>query len=94
MAVDLIMLSKFGGPEQCVGAYVLDVNEGKVKTLLGRATVLATATDAVRQAVGLCPDVEFSCEDATRSDVAFVAEVIGSAIAEGAGTINIPDKTT
>ena len=61
------------------------------KLRMDRATVLATATDAVRQAAGLCPDVEFSCEDATRSDVAFVAEVIGSAIAEGAGTINIPD---
>lgn len=61
------------------------------KLRMDRATVFATATDAVRQAAGLCPDVEFSCEDATRSDVAFVAEVIGSAIAEGAGTINIPD---
>ena len=53
--------------------------------------VLATATAAVKQACGLSPDVEFSCEDATRSDPAFVAQVIGSAIAEGAGTINIPD---
>ena len=61
------------------------------KLRMDRATVLAAATDAVRQACGLCPDVEFSCEDATRSDPAFVAEVIGSAIAEGAQTINIPD---
>jgi len=47
--------------------------------------------DAVRLARSIVDDVEFSCEDATRSDPAFVAEVIGAAIAEGASTINIPD---
>jgi L-aspartate oxidase len=42
MAVDLITLAKFGGPEVCAGAYVLDVTEGRVKTVLARATVLAS----------------------------------------------------
>jgi L-aspartate oxidase len=42
MAIDLIMLSKYGGPEVCGGAYVLDAASGKVTTLLARATVLAT----------------------------------------------------
>lgn len=42
MAVDLITLSKYGGPEVCAGAYVLDVAQGKVETVLARATVLAT----------------------------------------------------
>jgi L-aspartate oxidase len=41
-AIDIITLSKFGGPEVCAGAYVLDVAEGKVVTILARATVLAT----------------------------------------------------
>jgi L-aspartate oxidase len=41
MAVDLIMLSKYGGPEVCAGAYVLDVGAGRVETILARATVLA-----------------------------------------------------
>jgi 2-isopropylmalate synthase len=36
-------------------------------------------------------EVEFSCEDATRSDPAFVAEVCREAIASGATTINLPD---
>ncbi len=40
--VDLILMSKFGGPEQCVGAYVLDNRGGSVNTVLARATVLAT----------------------------------------------------
>jgi L-aspartate oxidase len=42
MAVDLITLAKYGGPEVCAGAYVLDVERGKVVTVLARATVLAT----------------------------------------------------
>ena len=41
-AVDLIMHSKFGGPEECVGAYVLDEDQGEVVTILARAVVLAT----------------------------------------------------
>jgi L-aspartate oxidase len=41
-AVDLITLSKYGGPEVCAGAYVLDVAGGKVLTILARETILAT----------------------------------------------------
>ncbi|MEQ9094282.1 MAG: hypothetical protein RLN63_09245, partial [Miltoncostaeaceae bacterium] len=61
------------------------------KLKMSREQVLDAATDAVRLARSIVDDVEFSCEDATRSDVAFVAEVVGAAIAEGATTINIPD---
>jgi L-aspartate oxidase len=42
MAIDLITLANYGGPEVCAGAYVLDVTLGKVETFLARATVLAT----------------------------------------------------
>lgn len=42
MAIDLIMLSKYGGPEVCAGAYVLDSATGTVTTLMAKATVLAT----------------------------------------------------
>lgn len=41
-AIDLIMLSRFGGPDVCAGIYALDERTGKVETLLARATVLAT----------------------------------------------------
>jgi len=41
-AVDLILLSKFGGPDQCVGAYVLENATGIIDTILARATILAT----------------------------------------------------
>jgi L-aspartate oxidase len=40
--VDLILMSKFGGPDQCVGAYVLDNATGAIDTVLARATLLAT----------------------------------------------------
>ena len=42
MGVDLITLSNFGGPDRCVGAYVLDEQRGVVETVLARATLLAT----------------------------------------------------
>ncbi len=42
MGVDLITLTKFGGPDHCVGAYVLDEKTGTVETVLAKATVIAT----------------------------------------------------
>jgi L-aspartate oxidase len=42
MGVDLITLEKYGGPEICAGAYVLDVGAGRVLTVIARTTVLAT----------------------------------------------------
>jgi 2-isopropylmalate synthase len=56
-----------------------------------RAEVLRMTRDAVRLARALTPDVEFSAEDATRSDVDYLCEVCAIAVAEGARTINIPD---
>ncbi|MBZ0115382.1 MAG: L-aspartate oxidase [Sandaracinaceae bacterium] len=42
MAIDLIDLSKFGGPHQIAGAYVLDESKSEVHTFVACATVLAT----------------------------------------------------
>jgi L-aspartate oxidase len=42
MGVELLMQSRLGGPERCVGAYVLDERTGQVETILARATILAT----------------------------------------------------
>ena len=42
MGVDLITMGKFGGPDQCVGAYVLDEKKGTIETILARATLIAT----------------------------------------------------
>jgi L-aspartate oxidase len=42
MAVDLLSLAKYGGPDACFGAYVLDRESGEVETIIARATVLAS----------------------------------------------------
>jgi len=46
---------------------------------------------SVRYARNACPDVEFSPEDASRSEPDFLCRVLEAAIKEGATTINIPD---
>lgn len=53
--------------------------------------VLEQAVKAVKRARNLCSDVEFSCEDAGRSEIDFLCRVIEAAIDAGARTINIPD---
>ena len=42
MGVDLLTLAKYGGPDVCFGAYVLNGDTGQVHTILARATILAT----------------------------------------------------
>jgi 2-isopropylmalate synthase len=53
--------------------------------------VVEQARWAVGYARGRADEVEFSCEDATRSHPAFVARVCGEAVQAGATTINLPD---
>ena len=53
--------------------------------------VFERAVLATKQACNLMGDVEFSAEDASRSDVDFLCRVIEAVIAQGAKTINIPD---
>ena len=56
-----------------------------------RADVLGIVPEMVGYARSLVEDIEFSCEDAGRSDPEFLYEVIEAAISAGATTINIPD---
>ena len=56
-----------------------------------RKDVLGIVPDMVAYARSFVDDVEFSCEDAGRSDPEFLYEVIEAAIAAGASTVNIPD---
>ncbi|TAM42639.1 2-isopropylmalate synthase [bacterium] len=53
--------------------------------------ILELAKKATKLARGLCDDIEFSPEDATRSERSFLFRIIETAIKEGARTINIPD---
>ncbi|MFH1709586.1 MAG: 2-isopropylmalate synthase, partial [bacterium] len=53
--------------------------------------VLQIAVRSVKHAKSLCPDVEFSCEDAGRSDPKFLYRIIEAVINAGANVVNIPD---
>lgn len=56
-----------------------------------KAEALKNAVWAVEYASSLCRDVEFSAEDATRSDHEFLYEIFSAAIAAGATVLNVPD---
>ncbi len=56
-----------------------------------RQQVLDMAVNAVKLAKSFCDDVEFSAEDASRSDVDYLCSVIEAVIDTGATTVNIPD---
>jgi len=56
-----------------------------------RDEVLDMIDGSVRLAKSLTPDVEFSAEDATRSEIDFLCRAVGLAVEAGATTINIPD---
>jgi 2-isopropylmalate synthase len=61
------------------------------KLNMTRKQVVERVREMVSYARSLCEDVEFSPEDAGRSDPEFLYEVLGVAIAAGATTLNIPD---
>ena len=61
------------------------------KLKLSRAEVVRRAVEAVGIARSHCNDVEFSAEDASRTEPDFLVEVVEQVIAAGATTVNIPD---
>ena len=63
----------------------------KYKLKKAKSEILRLAAEGVRRARSFCGDVEFSPEDASRTENDFLAAVVEAVIAEGAGTVNIPD---
>ena len=63
----------------------------KHKLRMTREEVLDRVRESVAFAKGFVSDVEFSCEDATRSDWSYLVQVFQAAIEAGATTINVPD---
>src|SRR5690606_13223579 len=61
------------------------------KLRMSRAQVLESIAEHVSLARSLCADVEFSAEDASRSDPEFLVKAFEAAIQAGATTLNIPD---
>src|SRR5262249_41084146 len=63
----------------------------KYKLRITREQCLEQARESVAFAKSLCPDVEFSPEDATRTDPEFLFQVLDAVVEAGATTLNIPD---
>jgi 2-isopropylmalate synthase len=63
----------------------------KYKLKKTREQVLDEAVAAVRLAREYCDDVEFSAEDATRTDVDYLEQISKAVVAAGARTVNLPD---
>ena len=63
----------------------------KYKLRISREQCLEQARESVRLAKSFCQDVEFSPEDATRTDRDFLVQVVQAVIDAGATTVNIPD---
>jgi 2-isopropylmalate synthase len=61
------------------------------KLKMSREQCIAAACESVRLARVHCDDVEFSPEDATRTDLDFLCQVVQAVVDEGATTVNIPD---
>jgi 2-isopropylmalate synthase len=61
------------------------------KLNMAQEEILRLAGAGVTRARELCEDVEFSAEDASRTELEFLAQVLEVAIAAGATTVNIPD---
>jgi 2-isopropylmalate synthase len=61
------------------------------KLKMDKREIIDRAIHGVRRAAGYCSDIEFSPEDASRTELDFLCEVIEAAIKAGATTVNIPD---
>src|SRR5690349_18978348 len=61
------------------------------KLNMAQEEILRTAIEGVKIARELCDDVEFSPEDASRTELEVLAQVVEAAIEAGARTVNIPD---
>ncbi len=89
---------------ECAGKAIAPARQGRIHTFIAtsdlhlerklrisREQCLETAVKAVTQARQFTDDVQFSAEDATRSDMPFLTAVIEAVIDAGATTINLPD---
>jgi len=90
--VDAAVASLADAPRSRVHVFIA-TSELHMERKLGLtpAEVLERVDWSVRYAAQRCDEVEFSAEDATRSDRAFLAEVCRTAVAAGATIVNLPD---
>src|SRR5437588_14882 len=61
------------------------------KLHMAKDEIVRRSVESVKRAKSFCADVEFSPEDAARTELDFLAQVVQAAVEAGATTVNIPD---
>jgi 2-isopropylmalate synthase len=90
--IDLASKALAGAPHRRLHVFLAtSAIHRQYKLNMAQEQILKHATEGVRYARELCEDVEFSPEDASRTELDFLAQVVEVAIEAGASTINIPD---
>jgi hypothetical protein len=68
-------------------------DSSRVQAQQAQSEILRLAVESVKRARAFTDDVEFSPEDASRTELDFLVQIVEAAIAAGATTINMPDTT-
>jgi len=81
-----------GGPDVRIHVFLAtSAIHREFKLRMDKQEIIRRAVEGVRRAKSYCDDVEFSPEDAARTEADFLCEVVEAAISAGATTVNIPD---
>ncbi|AOZ92097.1 2-isopropylmalate synthase [Paenibacillus crassostreae] len=90
--IDAVREALKGAQDPCIHIFLATSPiHRKHKLRMEKAQVLETAQSALRYASKYFSKIEFSLEDAGRTEYDFMAEMVGMAIKEGASVVNIPD---
>ncbi|MEC0092840.1 2-isopropylmalate synthase [Paenibacillus macquariensis] len=90
--IDAVREALIGAQDPCIHIFLATSPiHRKHKLRMDKEQVLETAQSALRYARKYFSKIEFSLEDAGRTEYDFIAQMVGMAIKEGASVVNIPD---
>ncbi|WP_410769900.1 2-isopropylmalate synthase [Fontibacillus sp. BL9] len=90
--IDAVREALQGAEDPCIHLFLATSPiHRKYKLKMEKEQVLETARDALRYARKYFSKIEFSCEDAGRTELDFLCQMTAMAIEEGASVVNIPD---
>ncbi|MRN51934.1 2-isopropylmalate synthase [Paenibacillus monticola] len=90
--IDAVREALRGAEDPCIHIFLATSPIHRLHKLrMDKAQVLETAQASIRYAKKYFSKLEFSLEDAGRTELDFMAEMVGMAIREGANVVNIPD---
>ncbi|MBO2943477.1 2-isopropylmalate synthase [Paenibacillus sp. F411] len=90
--IDAVREALIGAQDPCIHVFLATSPiHRKFKLRMEKSQVLETAQAAIRYAKKYFSKIEFSLEDAGRTELDFMSEVVGMAVREGVQVVNIPD---